>query len=453
MTVAENLLLAREPRGWLGADRPPAAAARAEALLAGFGIDAYRPAGAGRGHLARRAPDRRDRPRDQQPARTSCSSTSRPPRWWSARSRGCSPQIRRLRERGTCIVFTSHRWNEISNIADRITVFRGGRTSARSQTLAEDDAVTLMTGRGVDTLYPPRAAARSPAQPALRGRATCRGPRVQDVSLDAAQGRDPGRRRPRRARPSRAVLHAVRRRAASGGDRALDGRARAHPQPARRGRAGASASPWCPRTARPRACCCAMSVARQPDARDPRGASRASASCAGGWSGSGRDDAGRSGCTCAAAGLGAPVGALSGGNQQKVLSAAGCWRRAASCCSTTSRAASTWRPSTRSTQLMLAPGRARARSILFYSSDAEETGASVPPGAGDARGPDRRRAARARHHAPSTIVSAAVRDARCRLTRQAPRTALPARRRSRLAHRARAECRAVAGDRDAGRER
>ena len=34
--------------------------------------------------------------------------------------------IRDLRARGKCIIFTSHRWNEITDIADRITIFRNG---------------------------------------------------------------------------------------------------------------------------------------------------------------------------------------------------------------------------------------------------------------------------------------------------------------------------------------
>ena len=66
-------------------------------------------------------------------------------------------QIRRLRAAGTCIVFTSHRWREIRNIADRITVFRAGREVGTYTELDEDHAVTLMTDRHVDALYPTRS--------------------------------------------------------------------------------------------------------------------------------------------------------------------------------------------------------------------------------------------------------------------------------------------------------
>ena len=34
--------------------------------------------------------------------------------------------VRRLRDNGTCVVFTSHRWSEVTDLADRITLFRNG---------------------------------------------------------------------------------------------------------------------------------------------------------------------------------------------------------------------------------------------------------------------------------------------------------------------------------------
>src|SRR5205807_704173 len=35
--------------------------------------------------------------------------------------------IRRLRDEGRTVVFTSHRWNEVHDISDRITIFRNGQ--------------------------------------------------------------------------------------------------------------------------------------------------------------------------------------------------------------------------------------------------------------------------------------------------------------------------------------
>src|SRR5438128_3968949 len=65
-------------------------------------------------------------------------------------------QVRRLRDERTCIVFTSHRWNEIKDIANRITIFRNGENAGtyESTALSEQEAVERMTGRKLEMLYP-----------------------------------------------------------------------------------------------------------------------------------------------------------------------------------------------------------------------------------------------------------------------------------------------------------
>jgi ribose transport system ATP-binding protein len=74
--------------------------------------------------------------------------------------------IQDLRRQGVCMVFTSHRWNEIKGIADRITVFRNGESVGifRGAELSEEAAVELMTGRKLDMQYPepPALTARTP---------------------------------------------------------------------------------------------------------------------------------------------------------------------------------------------------------------------------------------------------------------------------------------------------
>jgi ribose transport system ATP-binding protein len=64
--------------------------------------------------------------------------------------------IRKLREQGACIVFTSHRWNEIKDIADRITIFRNGENEGtyEAHALSEQEAIERMTGRRLDMFYP-----------------------------------------------------------------------------------------------------------------------------------------------------------------------------------------------------------------------------------------------------------------------------------------------------------
>jgi rhamnose transport system ATP-binding protein len=69
--------------------------------------------------------------------------------------------VRRLRERGVAIVFISHRLEEVSAIADTITVLRDGQhvvTRAGSE-LPQGEVVRLMVGRSLDQLFPQRDAA------------------------------------------------------------------------------------------------------------------------------------------------------------------------------------------------------------------------------------------------------------------------------------------------------
>jgi rhamnose transport system ATP-binding protein len=63
---------------------------------------------------------------------------------------------RRLRERGVAIVFISHRLEEVTAIADTITVLRDGRHIATraADELSHGEIVRLMVGRSLDALFP-----------------------------------------------------------------------------------------------------------------------------------------------------------------------------------------------------------------------------------------------------------------------------------------------------------
>jgi ribose transport system ATP-binding protein len=73
-------------------------------------------------------------------------------------------QIRALRDAGTAVVFTSHRWNEISSIADRITIFRNGSDVGTFSEIDETEAITLMTGRSLEAMFPGLPAAPTGAE-------------------------------------------------------------------------------------------------------------------------------------------------------------------------------------------------------------------------------------------------------------------------------------------------
>jgi len=66
--------------------------------------------------------------------------------------------VRELRDAGAAILFTSHRWNEVASLADRITILRNGEHVATRERFDEDEAVTLMTGRTIDRMYPDKPA-------------------------------------------------------------------------------------------------------------------------------------------------------------------------------------------------------------------------------------------------------------------------------------------------------
>src|SRR5258706_9975503 len=66
--------------------------------------------------------------------------------------------VRELRDAGAAILFTSHRWNEVASLADRITILRNGEHVATRERFDENEAVTLMTGRTIDRMYPDKPA-------------------------------------------------------------------------------------------------------------------------------------------------------------------------------------------------------------------------------------------------------------------------------------------------------
>jgi rhamnose transport system ATP-binding protein len=64
--------------------------------------------------------------------------------------------VRRLRERGVAIVFISHRLEEVSLIADTVTVLRDGHHVATrlAAELSRGEIVRLMVGRSLEALFP-----------------------------------------------------------------------------------------------------------------------------------------------------------------------------------------------------------------------------------------------------------------------------------------------------------
>ena len=100
--------------------------------------------------------------------------------------------IRRLRDRGTAIVYVSHRLDEIFAISDVVTVLKDGRLvrTMPAVDLDHHTLVSLMVGRDlVDELYPPRRPAPAQDGPPLLRVVDASSPgRIEDVSLEVWPG-------------------------------------------------------------------------------------------------------------------------------------------------------------------------------------------------------------------------------------------------------------------------
>jgi ABC-type sugar transport system ATPase subunit len=97
--------------------------------------------------------------------------------------------IARLKARGVSMVYVSHTLGDVLRLADGVVVLRDGAVVG-SGPAAEFDVeklVTLMVGRTIQQLYPPRAGGPSD-RPLLQAAGVSRGDVVRDVSLTVHEG-------------------------------------------------------------------------------------------------------------------------------------------------------------------------------------------------------------------------------------------------------------------------
>lgn len=187
LSVAENLVLGREPRTRLRTLDRRAMTRTARDWLGPLGaeIDPRRPVGSlrvGEQQLVEIAKalslDARVLIMDEPTAALA-----------DAEVRRLMSTIRALRERGVAVVYISHRLEEIEHIADRATVLRNGEVAG---TLRPDRAdrqriITLMVGRPAQALFDVGPAAERPAGPPVL--------QVDDLAV-RPRGTRPGRSEP-----------------------------------------------------------------------------------------------------------------------------------------------------------------------------------------------------------------------------------------------------------------
>jgi ribose transport system ATP-binding protein len=99
--------------------------------------------------------------------------------------------LKRLRAEGLALLYISHRMHEIAELADECTVFRNGRKIAtyKAGTKSDTEVVELMIGREYQNVFPPkRGTARNDKAPALECRNLSWNERLRDVSFSVRAG-------------------------------------------------------------------------------------------------------------------------------------------------------------------------------------------------------------------------------------------------------------------------
>jgi rhamnose transport system ATP-binding protein len=186
LSVAENIFLGHAPRGRLGLIDWPRMVGDARAMLARVGAEIdprvrLRDLGIASKHLVAVARalsiDARVVIMDEPTAALSHKEIAE-----------LYELVEKLKAQGKAILFISHKFDEIFRIADRYTVFRDGSCVGDGliAEASEDELVTLMVGRPVDTIFPHRGAA--PGEEVLRVDGYCHPTEFDGIGFTLRQG-------------------------------------------------------------------------------------------------------------------------------------------------------------------------------------------------------------------------------------------------------------------------
>ncbi|QRM57751.1 sugar ABC transporter ATP-binding protein [Sinorhizobium sp. BG8] len=99
--------------------------------------------------------------------------------------------LKRLRAEGLAILYISHRMHEIAELADECTVFRNGRNVAsyRAGTRTDNEVVEMMIGREVSNVFPPKPPpSPDPVPPVIECSDLSWGDRLRDISFTVGAG-------------------------------------------------------------------------------------------------------------------------------------------------------------------------------------------------------------------------------------------------------------------------
>jgi len=95
-----------------------------------------------------------------------------------------------LRAAGVCLIYVSHRLEEIFRVANRVTVLKDGRHVATCPIaeVTRDSLVTMMVGRSLQDIFPAKPRPAASATPVLSVRDLRMAPKVRQVSFDLLPG-------------------------------------------------------------------------------------------------------------------------------------------------------------------------------------------------------------------------------------------------------------------------
>ncbi|MDL2406103.1 sugar ABC transporter ATP-binding protein [Rhizobium calliandrae] len=98
--------------------------------------------------------------------------------------------LKRLRSEGMALIYISHRMHEIAQLADECTVFRNGRSieSYPAGTKSDQQVVELMIGREYTSVFPPKHTPEVGLAPILSCRGLSWGNRLSGISFDVRPG-------------------------------------------------------------------------------------------------------------------------------------------------------------------------------------------------------------------------------------------------------------------------
>src|SRR5262249_53223192 len=96
--------------------------------------------------------------------------------------------IRDLKARGLAIIYISHRLDELSRIADRLTILRDGQAvyTGNWGAISTDEMIRHMAGRELKEIFPPRFV--TPGETRLKIERLTRAGKFADVSFAACAG-------------------------------------------------------------------------------------------------------------------------------------------------------------------------------------------------------------------------------------------------------------------------